>query len=142
MSRKLIVMAILALFAISSFVMAGEEAGKMKMKAMKGEHADFSGTLVCMGCSLKKSEGANSACKVYGHKHAILTDDGKYINLLENKFSADLVSGEKYDMKKVSAHGIYHASANQLDVETFSVDGQKKTWCDHCSAMDGCMAKK
>lgn len=142
MTRKLIIMAVLALFAIGSFVIAGEEAGKVEMKVMKGEPADFSGTLVCMGCSLKKSEAANSACKEYGHRHAIMTDDGKYINLLENKFSEDLISGEKYGMKKVTAHGVYHASANQLDVESFSVEGNKKVWCDHCTAMDGCMVKK
>ena len=69
--------------------MAAAEEGAVK-------HVDVEGQLVCLGCSLKKAEGANSECSVFGHKHALKTKDGAYLSLLENKFSADLVKGEKY----------------------------------------------
>jgi hypothetical protein len=79
---------------------------------------------------------------VHGHTHALKTTDGKYINFLPNEYSADLLKGEKYSKKKLAVHGIYYANANQLDVESFTVDGKKMGWCNHCSAMDGCAAMK
>ena len=120
------------------------KAMSAKMVDLKstGEHATMEGTLVCLGCSLKKEDGANAACKSYGHTHALKTKDGNYISFLENKFSADLIKGEKYQNKPIQVHGLFYAKANTLDVESFSVDGQKKSWCDHCSAMDACMAQK
>ncbi|MCP4580563.1 MAG: hypothetical protein GY839_03020 [candidate division Zixibacteria bacterium] len=108
----------------------------------EAKHADFEGTLVCLGCDLKNAEDARSACSVFGHTHALKTDDGKYINFLENQYSTDLLDGGKYHNKDVKVHGIYHASANLLDVETFSVDGKSKNWCSHCKTMDSCMAGK
>ncbi|MEW5797018.1 MAG: hypothetical protein AB1772_11740 [Candidatus Zixiibacteriota bacterium] len=104
----------------------------------KPEHVDISGTLVCLGCSLKKSEGARSACSVYGHEHALKTDAGQYVNFLENQYSADLIKGDKYANKKLSIHGILHSSANLVDVESFTVDGSMVTWCDGHKAMDLC----
>ena len=115
--------------------MAAAEEGAVK-------HVDVEGQLVCLGCSLKKAEGANAECSTFGHKHALKTADGAYLSLLENKFSADLVKGEKYHNKNVSIHGVYHANANVLDVETFSVDGKAKSWCGGCKSMDGCSAGK
>lgn len=106
-----------------------------------GEHATIKGTLVCLGCSLKKAEGANAACSVFGHTHALKTEDGKYVSFLQNKFSKDLLNGEKYHNKTVEVHGVYFASANLLDVENFTADGKKKAWCDQCSSMDGCSIK-
>ncbi len=135
MIRKTIsVLAIMFLIAGIS-VIAGVD------KADHSKHANFEGTLVCMGCDLSKTEGARSECKVYGHDHALKTADGKYVIFLENKYSADLISGEKYHNKKVKVHGIYFANANQLDIETFEVEGKKKSWCGGCSSMDGCSAK-
>ena len=94
-----------------------------------------------MGCDLKKAEGANAACSVYGHEHALKKADGSYISLLENDYSKDLIKGEKYHNMDVTLTGVYHKSANVLDVQTFTVDGKKKSWCDHCKAMDGCASK-
>jgi len=105
------------------------------------EHTTLDGNLVCLGCSLKKAEGARAACSAYGHKHVLQTKDGRYISFLENDFSRDLAAGEKYHNKDVTVSGIYHASANMLDVETFSVDGKRSGWCGHCSRMDGCPFK-
>ncbi len=104
----------------------------------KDKHASFEGKLVCLGCDLKKTEGARAACSVYGHKHTLKTEDGKYINFLENDFSKDLIKGEKYHDKDIEIHGVYHDKANVFDVETFAVDGKKMGWCDRCKSMDTC----
>ncbi len=143
MYKKLITLFALVLFAFAMIAVAGEEMTEKKdAPAMKGEHSTFTGKLVCLGCSLRTTANARSECKTFGHEHAIMTEDGKYISLLENKYSADLISGEKYGNKDISVHGIYFASANQLDVEGFTVDGKEKSWCGNCSAMDGCMVSK
>lgn len=134
MRNNLVILCLMLLIAAVA-IQAGETTKG------KAAHETFDGTLVCLGCDLKKAEGARAACSAFGHKHALKTADGKYINLLENQYSKDLLAGEKYHNKKVSIHGIYFANANQLDVETFTVDGKKKGWCDGCKSMDGCMAK-
>ncbi|UCE66092.1 MAG: hypothetical protein JSU85_14770 [Candidatus Zixiibacteriota bacterium] len=108
----------------------------------EGKHASFEGKLVCLGCTLKDEEGARAECKVYGHKHALQTEDGKYITFLENKYSEDLFKGEKYDDKEVSVHGVYYAGANQLDVESYTIDNVTITWCKTHNAMDGCNSHK
>lgn len=130
----------LALFAAGSSLIAGEAGEKETAPApqKKAENVTLKGKLVCLGCDLKKAQGARAACSVYGHKYALKTEDGKYINFLENKYTNDLFKGEKYHDKAIEIHGIYYADANLLDVETFTVDGKKMGWCDHCKAMDHC----
>ncbi len=108
----------------------------------KEKHATFSGTLVCLGCDLKKTEGANAMCSAYGHTYALKTADGRYINFLENKFSEGLISGKKYRGKTIAVEGTFFADADMLDVETFTVDGKKMGWCNHCKSMDNCPFKK
>jgi len=104
-------------------------------------HANFDGQLVCLGCDLKGNQGARAECSVYGHDHALKTEDGKFINFLENKYSADLMAGEKYHNQQIKVHGIYFADANLIDVEWFEVDNKTKSWCDHCKQMDSCNSK-
>ncbi len=134
MARNIIGLVTLVLFVMSAPLIAGE-------KVEKSEHATFDGKLVCLGCDLKKAEGARAACSAFGHRHALKTKDGKYVNFLDNQYSADLLKGEKYNNKDITVHGVYYADANLVDVETFTVDGKSMGWCGHCSTMDGCAAK-
>lgn len=90
---------------------------------------------------IKKYEGANSQCIDYGHTHSLRTSDGKYINFLPNKFADALLKGDMYHNKKVSVSGVYHTSANMLDVESYTFEGSKKTWCDKCQTMDSHASK-
>jgi hypothetical protein len=136
MFKKLSILFALALLLTGMSLIAGEKEEKAAVK--KAEHVSLKGKLVCLGCDLKNAEGARAACSVYGHTHTLKTEDGKYINFLENQYSADLIKGEKYYDKPIEVHGIYFADANMLDVETFTVNGKKIGWCDHCKAMDQC----
>ncbi len=138
--KTAIVMTVL-LVLVASIAVAGEKKPEMKAE-MKAEDATFEGKLVCLGCDLKKAEGARAECSVYGHQHALKTSDGKYVNLLENKYSTDLLKGEKYSGKDIKIQGVYYTSANQLDVKSFTVGDKKKSWCGQCKTMDGCMAGK
>lgn len=147
MKKFIILAAMLLAFASLSYAGCGNcapknaDGTKAVTASMKtsGEHVTLEGTLVCLACSLKP-EGANADCKTFGHTHSLKTDDGKFISFLENKFSSDLINGEKYHNKKVEIHGVYYTNANTLDVESFTVDGKQKTWCANDMAMDGCGA--
>ena len=135
MSRSLPFLLLAALMMMSLSVLAGQDRTEQS-----GEHQTFSGTLVCLGCDLKKAEGARAQCTDFGHKHALKTEDGKYITFLENKYAADLMKGKHHD-QTVEVHGVYFAGANTLDVESFTAGGKKMTWCGHCKAMDACAAR-
>ena len=52
------------------------------------------GQLVCMGCTLKAA-GAQSSCSEFGCSHALKLEDGRMIGFLQNKFSRNLITGEK-----------------------------------------------
>src|SRR3989338_8604172 len=65
------------------------------------ETTTIQGTVVCLGCTLKKTEGANAACKIYGHKHGLATEDGDLYSFLENKNSEEVINSDKYAMKEV-----------------------------------------
>lgn len=150
--KKIFTLTVLSLFVMAAFAFAGDghnhsDKGmdKASMMAQKGmtKETTVEGKLVCLACTLKEKEGATGSCKMNGCSHVIQTSDGHYIGLLKNKFALDLISGEKYHNKDVKVTGVFHASANVIDVEKFEVEGKKKAWCDHCKAMDGCsMAKK
>ncbi len=126
----------LSLFAVT--VMAGPDNAYKKAETSK--ETTIKGTMVCLGCELKKGDGANAECKDFGHTHALKTEDGKLVSLLENKFAKDLMS-DKYHGKNVEINGTMFANANILDVQSFSVDGKNKSWCGGCKSMDGCSAK-
>jgi hypothetical protein len=141
MMKKLSLLVLVILSALAVFVMAEEKEGHDHGTITEAQKT-IEGTLVCTGCSLKKYEGAQSQCSVYGHTHSLRTSDGKYINFLPNKFSDALMKGEKYHNQKVTVTGVYHASANMLDVQSYTVEGNKSTWCDGCKAMDGHASKQ
>lgn len=142
MKKVTLILSLFAILAISAPVFACGTEDVQQIKASKVENATFEGTLVCMRCDLKKTEGARSTCKTTGCKNAIKTADGEYINFLENEYSADLIKGDSYSNKSIKVQGVYFAKANMLDVKSFTVDGKSKSWCSHCSKMDGCMVSK
>lgn len=114
-SKVTLLLMVVMLAAVTSF--AGEE------KESAPEQMTLEGKLVCLGCDLKSNEGARSSCSEFGHTHAIKSADGKYIGFLPNKFSKDLLKGEKYHNADLSVNGAFHATANLMDVHSFQVGG-------------------
>ncbi|MFH2049077.1 MAG: hypothetical protein ABIJ12_06495 [bacterium] len=140
MKKATLILSLFAILAISVpvFACGNDDASIIKASDVKTDDASFEGTLVCLGCDLKKIEGANSECKISGHTFAIKTADGSYISLMENKYSTDLLNVESNHNKAVKVQGVYFAKANMLDVKSFTIDGKENTWCGQCSKMDGC----
>jgi hypothetical protein len=101
----------------------------------------MTGTLACSTCALK-AEGANAACSEHGCTTALRTADGRFVTLMPNKYSENLLANRKLSSKPIEITGTYFANANMLDVQSYSIDGgQPMSWCDHCKSMDACRAK-
>lgn len=79
------------------------------------------GKVVCVGCTLKKTEGANSACSIYGCKHGLLTDDGELYSFLENKKSEEVIHTGKYAKKDVEVTGRVFEKAHIIDLANISI---------------------
>jgi len=110
------------------------------INATTPQQVTLKGVLSCSSCSLK-SEGARSACSEFGCTHALKTEDGRLVSLMQNKFSADLISNKKNHDKPIEITGTFFANANVLDVKSYTLDkGKTISWCDHCKGMDACMA--
>lgn len=133
--------AFMALAAMA--VVAGDNVVPASVKTSEGigEEVTMTGTLVCLGCSLKSS-GAQSACSIYGCSHALKTADGKYVSFLQNDYSQELIKGGDGHNKKVSISGVFFANANVLDVQSYKIeDGPNTVWCEGHKSMDACAAK-
>lgn len=79
------------------------------------------GKVICLGCTLKKEQGAKADCSVYGHKHGLRTDDGKIWSFLENDNSADLIQNHDYNGSDVEITGRKLDNAQIIEVESFKI---------------------
>ena len=132
MLRKTFLTAFVFLFSMSLVAMAGD----------KPIARSFRGTLSCMGCDLKKSDGAHAQCKTLGHKHALKLADGSFISFLENDHSTDLIKGGEWHNQEVEVDGIYYGNANVVDVEFYKIKHDTFGWCESHETMDKCASSK
>jgi hypothetical protein len=150
MFKKILVIAIavVAMSAVTAMACGNEKSSSAEKTGSTGaminssapEDVVLTGVLTCSTCALK-AEGARSSCSKFGCSQALKTDDGRLIGLMQNKFSANLVTNEENRNKPVEVTGTFFANANMLDVKSYTLDGGKTvTWCDRCKGMDACMA--
>ena len=128
MIRKTTVLLVLAIAALS---VAASAASQKNVKT-------FTGTLTCLACDLKKLEGINSECEVYGHRHSLRLDNGKYINFLENDHSEALLKGGGRHNTKVQVTGVYDSKSHTIDINSYVIDGINTVWCEKHGQMDTC----
>ena len=88
------------------------------------------GTLVCVGCSLKKLDGANAQCSLYS-QHAIgfKTSDGTLWNIVENAKGHEVIRTHTLigkAGKKASITGYIYPIANMIEIDSIKVKGL--TW--------------
>lgn len=106
--------------------------------------AVITGTLLCLGCSLKKEEGANAQCSIYGHQTALKIETvvffgsrepdknyrGKIVFFLTNDRSAELLKA-KYHGRKITIVGRMFLKANLVDVRFVKFTPKKKKGHGH-----------
>ena len=81
----------------------------------------IAGKVVCLGCTLKKEQGAKAQCSTYGHKNGLQTPDGKIWSFVENDSSAKLIGDHGLAGKSVEVKGKNLDNANYIDVESYKV---------------------
>lgn len=119
------------LVVTSSFAYAGgwDKAKGLDKMTLKGE-------LVCIGCSLKKLDGANAQCNIYAH-HAIgfKAADGTLWSIVDNQKGHDIIrSHTLLEHKKATITGWMYPLAHFIEIDEINVKGvthaqiQKSGW--------------
>lgn len=100
--------------------MCGMDEEMAEVKTLR-ESETFQATVVCLGCTLKKEQGAKAQCSIYGHKNALRTGDGKIWSILQNDASRELIDFHEYAGKKVEITGKKYPDAQVIEIEGFKV---------------------
>jgi hypothetical protein len=120
MIRKYGLTAVAFVFLLASSVWAGgwdDNKGLSK--------TTLTGELVCVGCSLKKLDGANAQCDLYAH-HAIgfKTADGTLWSIVDNAKGHDVIrSHELLEKKKATITGYLYPIAHFIEIDNIQVEG-------------------
>lgn len=84
------------------------------------------GELVCIGCSLKKLDGANAQCDLYSH-HAVgfRTADGLLWSIVDNEKGHDVIRAHYLleKGKKATIAGWIYPVAHFIEIDTIEVEG-------------------
>lgn len=134
------------LTAVSLFVMASMSFAGGWDKAKGMDTVTLKGSLICVGCNLKKMSGANAQCDLYAqHSIGFKTEDGTIWNIIENAKGHDIVKAHTLLEKNVPATitGWIYPVANMIEIDSITVEGvsmadiQKAAWNE-----DQILAKK
>ncbi|HBR21141.1 MAG TPA: hypothetical protein DD713_01010 [Nitrospiraceae bacterium] len=130
--KKLAALTVVFIFAMASLAFAG---GWDKEKGM--DKITLKGNLLCVGCSLKKLNGANAECSLFAH-HAVgfKTEDGTIWNIIDNAKGHDIIRAHTLLEKNVPATvtGWIYPIAHAIEIDSIDVHGvsmadiQKTAW--------------
>ena len=104
--------AVILAFVVALIAVSLNAADKREPKAVT-----LTGTLICMGCALKKAYSANAQCSIYGHQHALKTAKGKIYTFLPNDKSKDLIAGKAEKSAKITVTGTIFPQSQIIDVK-------------------------
>jgi len=85
----------------------------------------ITGELVCVGCTLKRMDGANAQCDLYAqHALGVKTADGSIWNIVENGRGHDIIRGHGFlDNKQINIQGYLYPIANMIEIDSAEVVG-------------------
>ncbi len=135
MKALLTVTSRLPLAAVCGLLALGGTPGLAQERGAKVVEATGTGTNFCLGCTLKKEDGAGAQCDVFGHRHALRVTqalvDGKeqpamtgwVLHYLETTKSEELI--KKHHGKSVTVVGKVYPDERVLEVASFQVEPAK-----------------
>jgi len=95
--------------------------GEEKVEAVTGASPiTLEAEVICLGCSLKKEQGAKAQCSIYGHRNA-LRADGEIWTILENDEATELINSHEYAGKIVKIEGKSFPGTHIIQVGSFEV---------------------
>ena len=120
MMKKLVLAAMAVMLSAGGSLAGGWGAGKgLNKVTLKGD-------MVCIGCSMKKMDGANAQCNLYTH-HAIgfRTADGLLWSIVDNEKGHDVIRAHRLLEKgvKASITGWIYPSAHFIEIDEIDVEG-------------------
>lgn len=138
--RLLILLSALAVFGLSAAPAGAggwdKEKGLSKTKIV--------GELICVGCSLKRMDGANAQCGLYAqHALGVKTSDGTFWNIIDNATGHEVIRGHGFlDGKQITIDGYIYPVANMIEIDSFEVEGvTKEQIAKHAWELDQVVAK-
>ena len=117
------VLAFMVVLITASFVCAGGWDAKKGLSK-----TELTGELVCVGCSLKKLDGANAQCSLFTH-HALgfKTADGTLWSIVDNEKGHDVIRAhDLLEKKKATIIGWLYPIANFIEIDEIEVPGFTK----------------
>ncbi|MBU4342440.1 MAG: hypothetical protein KKG01_05565 [Candidatus Omnitrophica bacterium] len=81
----------------------------------------FKAEVICLGCALKKGQGAKTQCSLYGHVNALKSEDGRIWTILENDASTGLINSHEYAGKQVEITGKKFGGTQIIEIENFKL---------------------
>ncbi len=122
---------------LAALLVAGAQEMPQGKKREPRNRVEISGTIVCVGCTLEKDQGADSQCSLHAkHAQGLLAQDGTLWHLLDNARGHDLVTREKYRGREVKMLAWKYPSARHLEVWNFKIEkgGQwfSYAYCRNC----------
>lgn len=113
----------MVLAALMVMVQIGWAGGWQADKGL--DKMTIKGELVCVGCSLKKMNGANAQCNLFAH-HAIgfKSADGSYWSIIDNAAGHDIIRAHQLvEGKTAGISGWLYPIANMIEIDSIRIEG-------------------
>src|SRR5688572_29530223 len=108
--------AVLAVFALAGS--APQDAKKREPK----DRVEIQGTIVCVGCALEKSAGADPQCTLHSkHAQGLLASDGLLYTFLDNAKGHIVMTNDKLRGKEVKLSGWKFPKSQVIEVSKYQL---------------------
>lgn len=123
--------ALLAAFVVLGLCSSVQDAGK---KRELKDRVEVEGTIVCIGCTLEKTAGADAQCTLHAkHAQGLLGKDGLLYTLLDNAKGHIVMTNDKLRGKDVKLIGWKFPKSQVIEVSKYQLkEGEKWVLWDYC----------
>ena len=123
--------ALLAVLGAFALLASGQDAAK---KRELKDRVEIQGTVVCIGCALEKSAGADAQCTLHAkHAQGLLDSDGKLWTFVDNAKGHIVMTNDKLRGKQVKVLGWKYPAGQYLEVFKYQVkEGESWVAYDYC----------
>lgn len=118
---------------VAAFALAGSAPQDAKKRDLKAR-VDVEGTIVCVGCTLEKEQGAEAQCTLHAkHAQGLLGKDGNLYTFLDNAKGHIVMTNDKLRGKEVKILGWKYPKSQVVEIFKYQVkEGDKWVAYDYC----------
>lgn len=121
---------LIAFAALGLLVPVQDVAKKRDLK----DRVEVQGTIVCIGCTLEKTAGAEAQCTLHAkHAQGFLDAEGKLWTFVDNAKGHIVMTNDKLRGKEVKVLGWKFPKGQYLEISKYQVkEGEKWIAFDYC----------